>query len=149
MKNKIDKFDLQIMGVLAKNARVNYRQLAELLNTTRQRVARRLERLEREGTIKKYTIIPDFDKLGYLYVAIGISIKPGTSIEKIIETLKEDEDVKVIQRAIGYHQLIVHIVAPKNMKEIEKKIHELSKKIEGLEGMDLSFVTDIVKFELV
>ncbi|RLF82551.1 transcriptional regulator, partial [Thermococci archaeon] len=27
MKNKIDKFDLQIMGVLAKNARVNYRQL--------------------------------------------------------------------------------------------------------------------------
>jgi len=149
MKNKIDKFDLQIMGVLAKNARVNYRQLAELLNTTRQRVARRLERLEREGTIKKYTIIPDFDKLGYLYVAIGISIKPGTPIEKIIETLKEDEDVKVIQRAIGYHQLIVHIVAPKNMKEIEKKIHELSKKIEGLEGMDLSFVTDIVKFELV
>jgi len=149
MKNKIDKFDLQIMGVLAKNARVNYRQLAELLNTTRQRVARRLERLEREGTIKKYTIIPDFDKLGYLYVAIGISIKPGTPIEKIIETLKEDEDVKVIQRAIGYHQLIVHIVAPKNMKEIEKKIHELSKKIEGLEGMDMSFVTDIVKFELV
>ncbi|RLF82634.1 transcriptional regulator [Thermococci archaeon] len=149
MKNKIDKFDLQIMGVLAKNARVNYRQLAELLNTTRQRVARRLERLEREGTIKKYTIIPDFDKLGYLYVAIGISIKPGTPIEKIIETLKEDEDVKVIQRAIGYHQLIVHIVAPKNMKEIEKKIHELSKKVEGLEGMDMSFVTDIVKFELV
>lgn len=149
MKNKIDKFDLQIMSVLAKNARINYRQLAELLNTTRQRVSRRLERLEREGVIKKYTIIPDFDRLGYIYVAIGISLKPGAPIDKIIETLKEDEEVKVIQRAIGYHQLIVHLVAPKNMKEIERKIHELSKKVEGLEGMDMSFVTDIVKFELV
>ncbi|MCO6041473.1 Lrp/AsnC family transcriptional regulator [Thermococcus alcaliphilus] len=149
MKKKIDKFDLQIMKILAKNSRINYRQLAELLNTTRQRVSRRLEKLEREGIIKKYTIIPDFDRLGYTYVAIGLSLKPGAPVDKIIETLKEDEEIKVIQRAIGYHQLIVHIVAPKNMKEIERKIHELSKKVEGLESYDISFVTDIVKFELV
>lgn len=149
MRKKIDKFDLQIIKLLSKNARLNYRQLAEYLNTTRQRVSRRLERLEREGIIKKYTIIPDFDRLGYIYVILGITLTPGTSLDKQIEILKNDEDVKVIERAIGAHNLVVHLLVPKDMKEVEKKITEITGRLKNVEKVDVTFITEVVKFELV
>jgi len=56
---KVGEFDVQLLRLLSKNARLNYKQLAEALNTTRQRITRRMERLERMGVIKKYTVIPD------------------------------------------------------------------------------------------
>ncbi|EHR78264.1 transcriptional regulator [Thermococcus litoralis DSM 5473] len=148
-EEKIDKFDLQIIKLLSKNARLNYRQLAEYLNTTRQRVSRRLERLEREGIIKKYTIIPDFDRLGYIYVILGITLTPGTSIDEQIEILKNDENVKVMERAIGAHNLVVHLLVPKDMKEIEKKITEITGRLKNVEKVDVTFITEVVKFELV
>ena len=39
---KVDEFDAQLLRLLSKNARLNYKQLAEALNTTRQRIARRM-----------------------------------------------------------------------------------------------------------
>ena len=53
MRAKVGEFDVQLLRLLSKNARLNYSQLAEALNTTRQRITRRMERLERMGVIKK------------------------------------------------------------------------------------------------
>jgi len=148
-RKKIDKFDLRMIKLLSKNARLNYRQLAEYLNTTRQRVSRRLERLEREGIIKKYTVVPDLSRLGYIYVILGITLTPGTSIDEEIENIKNREDVKVIERAIGPHNLVIHLLVPKDMKEVEKRINEITGKLKNIEKVDVTFVTDIVKFELI
>lgn len=149
MRGKIDKMDIQLIKLLAKNSRLTYKELAEILKTTRQRVSRRMEKLERIGAIKKYTVIPDFDRLGYIYIIIGITIKPGIPVEPVIEKLKMEENVKIIERAVGSHNLIIHMVAPKEMKEIEKRINDLSSKIEGIDKMDITFITDIVKFEIL
>ena len=144
---KVGEFDVQLIRLLSKNARLNYSQLAEALNTTRQRITRRMWKLERMGVIKKYTVIPDFDRLDYTCVILGIILKPGVRVEPIIERLKREEDVKIIERAIGVHNIIVHLVVPKDMKEIERRINKLSTKIEGIDKIDVAFITDIVKFE--
>jgi len=149
MRAKIDKVDIQLINLLAKNSRLTYKELAEQLKTTRQRISRRLEKLEKMGVIKKYTIIPDFERLGYVYVILGITLKPGASVDEIIEKLKDDTDIKIIERAIGSHNLVIHLVAPKDMRDIEKRIHEISRKIEGIDKMDITFITEIVKFEIL
>ena len=149
MRVKVGEFDVQLLRLLSKNARLNYSQLAEALNTTRQRIARRMERLERMGVIKKYTLIPDFDRLGYARVMLGITLKPGVRVEPVIERLREEKDVKVIERGIGVYNIIVHLVVPKDVKEIERRIRELSTRIEGIDKIDITFITDTVKFEIL
>lgn len=48
-----------------KNSRKSDRQLARAIGTSQPTVTRIRSRLEKEGYIKEYTMIPDFGKLGY------------------------------------------------------------------------------------
>lgn len=147
MADKITPIDMRILKLLAKNARLTYKELAELLGTTRQRISRRMNRLEQNGVVLKYTVIPNYDALGYVHVILGITLKPGVNLDEIIEELKKDENVKIIQRALGSHNLVVHIVGPRDMKELERTISEVTKKIPGVEHLDITFITETVKFE--
>ncbi|ASA77355.1 Lrp/AsnC family transcriptional regulator [Thermococcus sp. 5-4] len=149
MADKINGIDVKILKLLAKNARLTYKELAEILGTTRQRISRRMDRLERNGIIKKYTVIPNYDALGYVHVVLGITVKPSVNVDEIIPALVEDENIKIIERALGSHSLIIHIVGPKDMKELEKIINEVSKKIPGIDKLDITFVTETVKFEVL
>ncbi|NJE42264.1 Lrp/AsnC family transcriptional regulator [Thermococcus sp. GR6] len=149
MADKINGIDIRILRLLAKNARLTYKELAEILGTTRQRISRRMDRLERNGIIKKYTIIPNYDALGYIHVILGITVKPSIDLDEVISSLKDDENIKIIQRAIGSHNLVIHIVGPKDMKELERIIADVSKKIPGIDKLDITFVTDTVKFEVL
>ena len=149
MADKINGIDVKILKLLAKNARLTYKELAEILGTTRQRISRRMDRLERNGIIKKYTVIPNYDALGYVHVILGITVKPSVNVEEIIPALVEDENIKIIERALGSHTLVIHIVGPKDMKELEKIINEVSKKIPGIDKLDITFVTETVKFEVL
>ena len=147
MSDKITPIDLRILKLLAKNARLTYKELAELLGTTRQRISRRMNRLEQNGIILKYTVIPNYDALGYIHVILGVTVKPDVDVGEITATLKEDENVKIIQRALGSHNLVIHIIGPKDMRELEKIISDVTKKIPGIEHLDITFVTETVKFE--
>lgn len=149
MADKITEIDLRILKLLSKNARLTYRELAEMLGTTRQRVSRRMDRLERNGVIKKYTVIPDYEALGYVHVILGITVKPNVNLEEVIPALVEDDNVKIVQRALGSHNLVVHIVGPKDMRELERIISEVSRKIPGVDKLDITFITDTVKFEVL
>ncbi|WP_297550391.1 Lrp/AsnC family transcriptional regulator [Thermococcus sp.] len=147
MSDKITAVDLRILKLLAKNARLTYKELAELLGTTRQRISRRMNRLEQNGIILKYTIIPNYDALGYIHVILGVTVRPDVDVGEVIATLKEDENVKIIQRALGSHNLVLHIIGPKDMRELEKIISDVTKKIPGIEHLDITFITETVKFE--
>ncbi len=147
MVKGISEIDMKILKLLSKDARLTYKELAEILGTTRQRVSRRMDRLEKSGIVKKYTVIPDYDALGYSHVVLGITLRPSVDIDEVIGNLRQIEEVKIIERAIGAHNLIVHVIGPKDMKDLEKIISLISKKIPGLEKMDITFVTDVVKFE--
>ena len=149
MADKINGIDLRILKLLSKNARLTYKELAEILGTTRQRISRRMDRLEKNGIIKKYTVIPDYDALGYVHVILGITVKPTTNIDELIPVLVEDENIKIVQRALGSHNLVVHIIGPKDMKELEKMISDVSRKIPGIDKLDITFITETVKFEVL
>jgi len=149
MADKINGIDIKILKLLANNARLTYKELAEILGTTRQRISRRMDRLERNGIIRKYTVIPNYDALGYVHVILGITVKPSANIDEIIPILVEDENIKIVERALGSHNLVVYIVGPKDMKELEKIINEVSKKIPGIDKLDITFVTETVKFEVL
>ncbi|WP_456367214.1 Lrp/AsnC family transcriptional regulator [Thermococcus sp.] len=149
MAEKINPVDLHILKLLSKNARLTYKELAELLGTTRQRISRRMNRLEQSGVVLKYTVIPNYEALGYVHVILGITLKPDVDIDEVTKMLAKDENVKILQRALGSHNLVVHIIGPKDMKELERIISGVAKKIPGIDHLDVTFITETVKFETI
>ena len=56
---------LRLMSELMKNSKVSDRELAKRLGVSQPTVSRIRMKLEKEGYIKEYTVIPDFVKLGF------------------------------------------------------------------------------------
>jgi len=57
--------ELRLISELMKNCRRSDRELAKAIGTSQPTVSRMINRLEKEGIIKEYAMIPDFDKLGF------------------------------------------------------------------------------------
>lgn len=53
----IDPIDQQILSELRANARISHAQLGEVVRLSRTAVRQRIERLERDGRIRGYTIV--------------------------------------------------------------------------------------------
>jgi len=62
--------ELKLIAELMKNSRRSDRELAKATGLSQPTVSRLRTKLEREGYIKEYTAIPDFEKLGYELMGI-------------------------------------------------------------------------------
>jgi len=87
--------ELRLVTELMRNTRRSDRDLAKAVGTSQPTVTRTRLKLEKEGYIKEYTIIPNFRKLGYEIMAITFvrSTKELTSgiIEKVMTAGQEIE----------------------------------------------------------
>jgi DNA-binding Lrp family transcriptional regulator len=62
--------ELKLICALMKNGRRSDRELAKAIGVSQPTVTRTRIRLEKDGIIKEYTVIPDFRKLGFEVAAI-------------------------------------------------------------------------------
>ena len=62
--------ELKLISELMKNGRKSDRELAKAIGVSQPTVTRIRSRLEKEGVIKEYTMIPDFSKLGFEILSI-------------------------------------------------------------------------------
>ncbi|ASJ15721.1 transcriptional regulator [Thermococcus chitonophagus] len=146
---KLDKVDLQLIKILSQNSRLTYRELAEMLGTTRQRIARRMEKLKKLGVIKKFTILPDLEKLGYMYAVVLIKLKPMADVDKVVSDISDIEYVKIIEKGVGRYNLIVHILVPKDLSGAENRVNEFLSNVKDIENVEVVFVSKVPKFEIV
>ncbi|MCJ7633616.1 winged helix-turn-helix transcriptional regulator [Candidatus Bathyarchaeota archaeon] len=65
--------ELKLIAELTKNSRRSDRELAKQLRVSQPTVTRIRNRLEKEGIIREYTIIPDFTRLGYQMASIAFA----------------------------------------------------------------------------
>ena len=61
---------MKLISELMKNSRRSDRELAKAVGVSQPTVSRLVKRLEKDGIIKEYTMIPDFRKLGYQLLAL-------------------------------------------------------------------------------
>jgi DNA-binding Lrp family transcriptional regulator len=62
---------------LMKNSRRSDRELAKVIGCSQPTVTRARADLERNGYIKEYTIIPDFEKLGFSLMGVTLARRKG------------------------------------------------------------------------
>ena len=104
---EIDKTDVEILRVLEKNARLSLRKIAKRVGVSVATVMHRINRLEKEGVIRKYIALLDYDKLGYeLEAVISVDVAKGKlfEVEKKIAT---DPSVHAVYDITGHFDVVV------------------------------------------
>jgi DNA-binding Lrp family transcriptional regulator len=95
---KLKDIDFQILSELMKNSKISDRELARRLAVSQPTVTRRRARLESEGLIQEYTLIPDFTKLGYHLMAITL-FKYGQEASEQIRQGARQTAMKVVRES--------------------------------------------------
>ncbi|MDH5376148.1 MAG: winged helix-turn-helix transcriptional regulator [Candidatus Bathyarchaeota archaeon] len=81
------EIEWKLLSELMKNSRKSDRELAKVIGSSQPTVTRARTKLEREGYIKEYTMIPDFAKLGYQIMALTfVKTELGFTKEAIEKT---------------------------------------------------------------
>jgi DNA-binding Lrp family transcriptional regulator len=78
----------RLLSELMKNSRRSDRELSKVLGVSQPTISRTIKKLEKEGFIKEYTIIPDFAKLGYTLLGLTLVKRPRAPDEKVAEVFK-------------------------------------------------------------
>jgi Lrp/AsnC family leucine-responsive transcriptional regulator len=88
----LDKLDRQIIAMLASDARISVKDLANRVNLSSPSTSERLKRLEERGVIRAFTIEVDPQALGYtLQAIVRVRPMPGKLhiVQKLIEEIPE------------------------------------------------------------
>jgi DNA-binding Lrp family transcriptional regulator len=78
--------ELRIVSELMKNSRRSDREIAKAIGISQPTVSKTIARLEKEGVLREYTAIPDFQKLGYNIAALTL----GNVREEFLDPEKID-----------------------------------------------------------
>jgi DNA-binding Lrp family transcriptional regulator len=82
----LDELDRRIMAEYLDDARLSCREVARRIGTSTATVLSRLRRLEKDGIIKGYTVVLDYEKVGYTVTALTEVVVSGG---RLIEMEKE------------------------------------------------------------
>lgn len=87
---ELDKTDWALLSALQEDARLSLRKLAQKIGISTATVLNRLQKLEKNGVIRGYSVLLDTEKLGFDLVAlIELRISKGKlfEVEKKIASL--------------------------------------------------------------
>ena len=108
MKNiecKVDALDMKILNIISKDARIPFRNVAELCGVSRAAIHLRVQHLIDMGIISGSSYEIDVRRLGYKTCTfIGIRLERGSMYKEVVERLREIpevvEDNAAMQRRI-------------------------------------------------
>jgi DNA-binding Lrp family transcriptional regulator len=118
-KKPLRNVELSLIAELMKNSRRSDRELSRALGVSQPTVSRLISKLEKEGYIKEYTMIPDFCKLGYGIMAITFALsrtldkEEADKARKLLADSVKDEQFEFIMlergRGLGFDGVIISL----------------------------------------
>ena len=115
---KVDATTKQILGLLRKNARMPYKEIAEKIGAPESTVRDRIKKLEAAGIIKGYTAILDRNKLGLTCTAFVVAAVEGDRVAEVTRQLLEMPNVLQVHHTSGGKRLVI-LVATKDFDDLQ------------------------------
>ncbi len=103
----LNEIDIKLLKMLASNARASLREIARSLGIAVSTVHTRLQRLVKEGVIRKFTIYPDYMQLGFPVTAVILVDVEGGMIEEVANKLREEHNLVAVYDVTGDYDLVL------------------------------------------
>ena len=111
----------EVLKLLARNARYTHEEIAVMLGTTEENVTNIVKELEKDGFLKGYKAIVDWEKTDTAYVSAIIEInvipKAGLGFEEVAEKIMKYPQVESVYLMSGVYDLNV-VVKGKTLQDI-------------------------------
>ena len=145
--------EIRLIAELVKNSRRSDRELAKVLGASQPTVTRVRRRLEKEGYLREYTVIPDFNKVGFQLAAfILVRMKTNLSAEEVEKARqismkdmieKAPDEIVLFERGMGggYDGIIISF--HKNYSDYSKIIERIREYPFVDASATLSFLIDL------
>ncbi|MFC2162817.1 Lrp/AsnC family transcriptional regulator [Candidatus Altiarchaeota archaeon] len=121
----VDKIDLQIIAKLRQDARQSYRELAGKLGVAEGTIYNRVNRLKKEGIIKRFMVEVDYGKLGYDLTCVMGLVVEGGHLPDIEEHISKDDAVSAVYDVTGQYDAIV-VAKFRDSNELNKYVKKLT-----------------------
>lgn len=136
----------RLVQELLKNSKRSDRELAKVLGVSQPTITRARHRLERDGVIQDYTIIPDFKKMGFeimalTFVKMRADVLLGETREKTKKYAAKFPNVILTYSGRGLGMTGVILSLHKNYTEYHKQLNMLR--------VDLKEITEDVQSFIV
>ncbi|WP_298555589.1 winged helix-turn-helix transcriptional regulator [uncultured Algibacter sp.] len=130
-KIKLDEIDHQILDMLIDNTRIPFTDIAKKLLISAGTVHVRVKKMEEAGIIKGSSLMLDYKKLGYSFIAyVGVYLNNTSQTKFVLERIDEIPYVTVAHITTGKFNIFCKIRA--RSTEHAKQIIFLLDDIEGV-----------------
>jgi len=131
----LDDKDRKILNELTKNSRKSTKQIAENIHIPRVTVHDRIQKMVKNDIIKKFTIFPNYEKLGlmttvYVFVASN-PYESKISISEIAQKIKSFPGVYEVHIISGEYDILLKIRG-KSFDDVGKNTIAKIRQISGI-----------------
>ncbi|MDH5267069.1 MAG: Lrp/AsnC family transcriptional regulator [Candidatus Bathyarchaeota archaeon] len=126
----------KVLVELLKDSKKSDRKLAELVGVSQPTVTRTRSKLVKNGTIRDFTIIPDFAKIGFEIMAITTGVYKVPRSKELIEReqkwLNKHPNIIFASKAQGMGKDAVMISFHRSYAEYDAFVNDLKAELGGL-----------------
>ena len=128
----IDKLDREILGILMKDAKVPYTDIAKRLIVSPGTIHVRMKRMERLGIVRGATLILDPAKIGYDMTAfVGIYLVKGSIYKEVIREIESIPEIIEAYFTTGEYSIFSKIIC-RNTEHLREVINDKLQPINGI-----------------
>ena len=141
----MDTTDKKILEILAKDTNTTATEISSIVNLSVPAVNKRIQKLQKDGVIRSFTITTDGRKVNKSIIAfVLLVLKYGDGMDELLEYIENDKDVLECYEITGEYDYIIKICA-RNIKSLEKKLLFM-KKQKGVVRSYTAFALEEHKF---
>lgn len=146
---KVDKLDRKIMAILANNARIAFKDVAEECGVSRAAVHQRVERLKEDGVITGSGFSVNPKAVGYgTCTYVGIRLERGSMYKDVVKKLVKIPEIVECHFTTGPYTMLVKLYVRDN-EQLMILLNDTLQSIEGvvstetLISLDQSIMRDV------
>jgi len=124
-KVHLDRLDYKILELLAPNARIPTRELADTLHVAVNTINARIKRLMKTRVITRFTLTIDWPTIGYQWFKADIVLKDPEKMHKLVEYIQQNPYLLYQVASLGYIDLELTFIL-NNENQLYRIMEDLS-----------------------
>jgi Lrp/AsnC family leucine-responsive transcriptional regulator len=121
----MDSIDAKILKILSKQADVTATEISEIVNLSVPAVNKRIQKLKKDGMIRRYTVLTNGKNIGKPIMAfVLLVVQAGRQGEPFLDYVKNDDDILECFSVTGEYDYLIKVCAS-DMESLKNKLSQI------------------------